>query len=82
MSEWNRTNCSCQVLFNLTNDFFLHTGTAEIMQVNDPLMRQYRVCVIDSCGVRIMCIFYHCTTSYPDLVSLAFYAIPTFHILN
>ena len=43
---------------------------------NDHLMRQYRACGIDSFGLGITCIFYHCTmcTSRHDLVSFAFYA--------
>ena len=50
---------------------------------NDCLMRQYRACGIDSLGLGITCIFYHCTmcTSRHDLVSFAFYAIPIFPIL-
>ena len=41
---------------------------------NDRLMRQYRACGIDSFGLGITCIFYHCTmcTSRHDLVSFAF----------
>ena len=47
---------------------------------NDLLMRKYRACGIDSFGLGITCIFYHCTrcTSRHDRVSLAFYAIPIF----
>ena len=47
---------------------------------NDRLMRQYRACGIDSFGLGMTCIFYHCTmcTSRHDLVSFAFYAIPIF----
>ena len=46
-------------------------------------MRQYRACVIDSLGLGITCVIYHSTmcTRHPDLVSFAFYAIPTFHII-
>ena len=47
---------------------------------NDCLVRQYRACGIDSLGLGITCILYHCTmyTSRHDLVSFAFYAIPIF----
>ena len=55
---------------------FLHTGTAfmVIVQFRGRLMRQYRACVIDSLGLGITCVLYHCTmcTRYPDLVSFAF----------
>ena len=39
---------------------------------NDRLMQQYRACGIDSFGLGITCIFYHCTmcTSHHDLVFL------------
>ena len=48
-----------------------------IVQFHGYLVRQYRACVVDSLG---LCVIYHCTmcTRYPDLVSLDFYAIPTF----
>ena len=37
-------------------------------------LRQYRACVVDSLGVGITCVLYHCTmcTRHPDLVSFAF----------
>ena len=40
-------------------------------------------CVIDSLGLGITCVLYHCTicTRHPDLVSFAFCAIPIFHII-
>ena len=64
---------------------FLHTGTAfmVIVQFRDRLMRQYRACVVDSLGLGITCVLYHCTmcTRHPNLVSFAFYAIPIFHII-
>ena len=60
---------------------FLHTGTAfmVIVQFRGHLVRQYRVCVVDSLGLGIT---YHSTicTRHPDLVSFAYYAIPIFHI--
>ena len=64
---------------------FLHTGTAfmVIVQFRGRLVRQYRVCVVDSLGLGITCVLYHSTmcTRHPDLVSFAFYAIPIFHII-
>ena len=49
-----------------------------IVQFHGRLVRQHRACVVDSLGLGITC---HCTvcTRHPDLVSFAFYAIPTFH---
>ena len=45
-------------------------------------LQQYRACVVDSLGLGITCVLYHCTmcTRHPNLVSFAFYAIPIFHI--
>ena len=42
------------------------------------LVRQYRACVVDSLGLGITCVLYHCTTCtrHPDLVSVDFNAIP------
>ena len=64
---------------------FLHTGTAfmVIVQFRGRLVQQYRACVVDSLGLGIICVLYHCTmcTRHPDLVSFAFYAIPIFHII-
>ena len=61
---------------------FLHTGTAfvVIVQFRGRLVRQYRACVVDSLGLGITCVLYHCTmcTRHPDLVS---FAIPIFHII-
>ena len=55
---------------------FLHTGTAfmVIVQFRGRLVRQYRACVIDSLGLGITCVLYHCIvcTRHPDLVSLLF----------
>ena len=63
---------------------FLHTGTAfmVIVQFRGRLVRQYRACVVDSLGLGITCVLYHCTmcTRHPDLFSFTFCAIPTFHI--
>ena len=60
---------------------FLRTGTAfmVIVQFRGRLVRQY-ACVVDSLGLGITCVLYHCTkcTRHPDLVSSAFYAIPIF----
>ena len=60
---------------------FLHTGTAfmVIVQFRGRLVRQYRACVVDSLGLGITCVLYHCTmcTRHPDLVSFVFCAIPT-----
>ena len=38
-------------------------------------LRQYRACVVDSLGLGITCVLYHCTicTRHPDLVSFIFY---------
>ena len=64
---------------------FVHTGTAfmVIVQFRGHLVRQYRACVVDSLGLGITCVLYHCTlcTRHPDLVSFAFCAIPIFHII-
>ena len=64
---------------------FIHTGTAfmVIVQFRGRLVRQYRACVVDSLGLGITCVLYHCTmcTRHPDLVSFAFYVIPIFHII-
>ena len=51
-----------------------------IVQFRGRLVRQYRACVIDSLGLGITCVLYHCTmcTRHPDLVS---FAIPIFHII-
>ena len=61
---------------------FLHTGTAfmVIVQFGGHLVRQYMACVVDSHGLGITCVLYHCTmcTRHPDLVS---FAIPIFHII-
>ena len=61
---------------------FLHTGTAfmVIVQFGGRLVQQYRACVVDSLGLGITCVLYHCTmcTRHPNLVSLA---IPIFHII-
>ena len=48
------------------------------VQFRGRLVRQYRACVIDSLGLGITCVLYHCTmcTGHSDLVSFAFYAIP------
>ena len=50
---------------------FLHTGTAfmVIVQFRGRLVRQYRACVVDSLGLGITCVLYHCTmcTRYPNL---------------
>ena len=45
-------------------------------------MQKHRACVIDSLGLGIMCILYHCTmcARHHNLVSFV-YAIPIFHIL-
>ena len=53
------------------------------MVIRGRLVRQYRACVVDSLGLGITCVLYHCTmcTRHPDLVSFTFYAIPTFHII-
>ena len=63
----------------------LHTGTAfmVIVQFGGRLVRQYSACVVDSLGLGITCVLYHCTmcTRHPDLVSFAFCAIPIFHII-
>ena len=44
-------------------------------------LRQYRACVVESLGLGIRCVLYHCTmcTRHPDLVSSA---IPIFRILS
>ena len=57
--------------------------TCDSVQFRGRLVRQYRACVVNSLGLGITCVFYHCTmcTRHPDLVSSAFYAIPIFHIL-
>ena len=51
---------------------FLHTGTAfmVIVQFRGRLVRQYRACVIDSLGLGITCVLYHCTmcTRHPPLL--------------
>ena len=49
-----------------------------IVQFRGRLVRQYRACVVDSLGVGITCVLYHCTmcTRHPDLVS---FTIPTIH---
>ena len=54
-----------------------------IVQFRGRLVQQYRTCVIDSLGLGITCVLYHCTmcTRHPDLVSFTFYAIPIFHII-
>ena len=54
-----------------------------IVQFRGRLVRQYRACVVDSLGLGITCVLYHCTmcTRHPDLVSFTFYAIPIFHII-
>ena len=54
-----------------------------IVQFHGRLVRQYRACVVDSLGLGITCVLYHCTmcTRHPDLVSFTFYAIPIFHII-
>ena len=48
-----------------------------IVQFRVRLVRQYRACVVDSLGLGITCLLYHCTmcTRHPDLVSSA---IPIF----
>ena len=58
---------------------FQHTVVVKFHR-NDCLVRQYRACGIDSLGLGITCILYHCTmcTSRHDLVSFAFYAIPIY----
>ena len=45
-----------------------------IVQFRGRLVRQYRACVVDSLGLGITCVLYHCTmyTRHPDLVSSAF----------
>ena len=50
-----------------------------IVQFCGCLVRQYRACVIDSLGLGIICVLYHCImyTKHPNLVS---FAIPIFHI--
>ena len=54
-----------------------------IVQFGGHLVQRYRACVIDSLGLGITCVLYHCTvcTRLPDLVTFAFYAIPMFYIL-
>ena len=54
-----------------------------IVQFGGRLVRQCRACVVDSLGLGITCVLYHCTmcTRHPDLVSFAFCAIPIFHII-
>ena len=51
-----------------------------IVQFRGRLVRQYRACVVDSLGLGIACVLYHCTmcTRHPGLVSSAFYAVPIF----
>ena len=61
---------------------FLHTGTAfmVIVQFRGHLVRQYRACVVDSLGLGITCVLYHCMcTRHPNLVSFAILYI--FYIL-
>ena len=53
-----------------------------IVQFRGHLVQQYRACVVDSLGLGITCVSYHCTcTRHPSLVSFAFYAIPIFYVL-
>ena len=54
-----------------------------IVQFCGRLVRQYKVCVVDSLGLGIMCLIslYYVYTRHPNLVSSAFYAIPIFHII-
>ena len=53
-----------------------------IVQFRGRLVRPYRACVIDSLGLGITCVLYHCAMCirHPDLVSFTFYAIPI-HII-
>ena len=44
-----------------------------IVQFRGSLVRQYRACVVDSLGLGITCVLYHCTR-HPDVVSFVFYA--------
>ena len=52
------------------------------VQFRGRLVQQYRACVVESPGLGITCVLYHCTmcTRHPDLVSFAFCAIPIFYI--
>ena len=67
---------------------FLHTVTAflVIVQFRGRLVRQYRACVIDSLGLGITCVLYHCTmcTRHPDLVSCFLWHpyIPHYNLKN
>ena len=68
VSEWNSSHQLTMIyLF-----FFQHAVVVKFHR-NDCLVRQYRACGIDSLGLGITCIFYHCTTctSRHDLVSFA-----------
>ena len=67
------------LISSLFNDLPQHAVVVKFHR-NDRLMRQCRACGIDSFGLGITCIFYHCTmcTSHHDLVSFAFHAIPIY----
>ena len=58
-----------------------------IVQFHGRLVRQYRACVVDSLGLGITCVLYHCTmcTRHPDLVSFTFLChpyIPHYNLIN
>ena len=54
-----------------------------IVQFRGRLVRQYRACVIDSLGLGILRVLYHCTmcTRHPDLDFLCHPYILTLHLL-
>ena len=55
-----------------------------IVQFHGRLVRQYTACVVDSLGLGITCVLYHCTmcTRHPDPVPFAFCALISPSFLN